>query len=180
MIYHEKQVFGFEFPEIIYHYGVYQTFFNTFPQKVKFTADLPSESDFKNNTEPKLLIFDDLMTEMNEDIQQLFTRGSHHMNLTVIFVTQNLFSKNRFFRTVSLNTHYIILLRNLRDKLQIRTLAYQLAPNNYKAVLEAYDDAVRLKFGYLFIDSSPNAEINRQFHTNIFGQNGGRICYEVK
>lgn len=40
---------------------------------------------------PRLVILDDLMREANGSVVDLFTKGSHHYNLSVIFVTQNVF-----------------------------------------------------------------------------------------
>ena len=45
--------------------------------------------------EPILLIVDDLMQETNETIANLFTKGSHHRNVSVLFLVQNLFPKKQ-------------------------------------------------------------------------------------
>ena len=60
---------------------------------------------------PVLLVIDDLMQETNETVANLFTKGSHHRNVSVMFLAQNLFPKNKFARTISLNAHYMVLLR---------------------------------------------------------------------
>ena len=38
-------------------------------------------------------------------ISDLFTKGSHHQNITVVYIVQNLFDKGRFHRAISLNSH---------------------------------------------------------------------------
>jgi len=55
---------------------------------------------------PTLLIIDDLMSETNQLVANIFTNISHHRNINVLYLTQNLFDKNRFARTISLNAHY--------------------------------------------------------------------------
>jgi len=40
-----------------------------------------------------LVVYDDLMDEADERMTRLFTRGSHHRNVSVIFMVQNVFNK---------------------------------------------------------------------------------------
>ena len=76
------------------------------------------------------MVIDDQMTDAGEDkrIVNLFTGGSHHRNLSVIYFVQNLFHQGRGSRSISLNSDYLILFKNLRDKLQILTVAKQMHP----------------------------------------------------
>jgi len=56
------------------------------------------------NCEPSLVILDDLLTDVySKQVCELFTRGSHHRNISVILITQNLFHQGRFCRDISLN-----------------------------------------------------------------------------
>ena len=74
-------------------------------------------------------MFDDQMIDASKDkrIVSLFTRGSHHRNLSVIYIVQNLFHQGKASGSKSLN-HYLVLFKNPRDKLQILTLAKQMYP----------------------------------------------------
>ena len=108
---------------------------------------IPTEqeiSDFseKFNHKHWLLIFDDLITEMCADKNtiHIFTRTIHHMNMTLIYSSQNVFSKNS--RTQSLNTHYFLLTRNYRDLNQVKYLLSQIFPGKGKEALLAYKDAI--------------------------------------
>ena len=73
-----------------------------------------------------MLILDDQIDEAGESkmLAKLFTKGSHHRNLTVIYLVQNVVKQARSQRTVSLNSHYNVVFRNKRDASQFRTLAY--------------------------------------------------------
>ena len=42
----------------------------------------------------------------NKRIVNLYTRGSHHRNLTVIYIEQNLFYQGKDIQSISLNSHY--------------------------------------------------------------------------
>ena len=79
-----------------------------------------------DSSQPKLLIIDDLMGNFDEKLVDLFTKKSHHKNLSVSQIIQNLFHKSKSHRTVSLNVHYLSLFKNPRDVTQVRHLAKQM------------------------------------------------------
>ena len=70
---------------------------------VRFHEGVPA--DFNNIGEkPCLVILDHLLNSTySKDVCDLFTKGSHHMNISVILITQNLFHQGKFFRDISLN-----------------------------------------------------------------------------
>ena len=91
-----------------------------------------------------LLIIDDLMSETDSRVTKLFTKGSHHKNASVIYISQNLFHKGKENRYISLNSHYLILFKNPRDALQITHLGRQIFPDKGKYFREAFTDATSL------------------------------------
>lgn len=64
---------------------------------VKVHYGLPEYSHIFASKLPKLFIIDDQMTEAASSniMETLFTRDSHHENITVIFVVQNYFKNNQ-------------------------------------------------------------------------------------
>lgn len=162
--------------KIIYCYGEYQDVFSHY-SNILFHEGLPDLSKFVGNTEPILLILDDLMSEATLEISNLFTKYSHHRNLSVIYLSQNLFDKNKHARTMSLNTHYIVLFKNSRDVTQISTLARQMYPNNSKFMIESYRDAVKPNYHYLLIDLKPNTDDRIRLRTNIFPDEWPIVAY---
>ncbi|KAF0138338.1 MAG: hypothetical protein FD143_3683, partial [Ignavibacteria bacterium] len=115
-------------------------------------------------------IIDDLMSSAADSkrISKLFTQESHHRNLTVIFIIQNLFNQGREMRTISLNAHYLVLYKNPRDKSQIRYLANQIYPENSKFLSSVYQDATSSPHSYLVIDLHPETPEQFRILTNIF------------
>jgi hypothetical protein len=76
---------------IVYCYGVWQKEFDEMKELgIEFVQGLYDTSEFSASTR-NLVIYDDLMDECANDksIQDLYTRGSHHMNISVILLTQN-------------------------------------------------------------------------------------------
>ena len=70
-----------------------------------------------------ICIIDDLMqnTSGNHLVENLFT-NSRHLNLSVVFISQNLFYTGKKCRTISLSSTYIVVFKNPRDQSQIHHL----------------------------------------------------------
>jgi GTPase SAR1 family protein len=97
--------------------------FNLFDVTVEFIKGIPEDLAF----DPKInniLIIDDLMADCkdNQNVADFFTRRSHHENISVIFLSQNIFMKGSCARDISLNSSYLILFDNPRDRQQIRVV----------------------------------------------------------
>jgi len=152
--------------KIVYCYGEYQQLFCNYPQVV-FHRGLPDSNDF-DGSEPTLLVIDDLMHETNETVVDLFTKGSHHRNVSVMYLAQNLFPKNKFARTISLNAHYMVLFKNPRDASQFANLARQMYPKKSQFAVEAYKDATREPYSYLLVDLRPEQDDDLRLRTNVF------------
>ena len=116
-----------------------------------------------------LIVMDDQMIEAGKDnrIVNLFTKGSHHRNLSVIYIVQNLFHQGKGTRSISLNSHYLVLFKNPRDKLQILTLAKQMYPSETAWFIKEYEEAVRRPYGYLFVDLRPTTPDRCRLRTNV-------------
>jgi len=82
---------------------------------IEFREGLPCPEDY--SIDPfslKLVIIDDLMRESS---RRRSIKGSHHKNLSVILISQNLFhqERGRVQRDISLNANYITVFKNPRD-----------------------------------------------------------------
>lgn len=151
---------------VIYCYGVWQSLFDTM-KNIDFVEGLPTSFDSYCDGNHNIIIIDDLQDEAtkSKEVEYLFTRGSHHKNLTVIFINQNLFYQNKHARTLALNTHYTVLFRNPRAASQIRTLRSQ---TGLKYLEDAYADATKPNFGYLVVDLHPASNKDYRLRTCIF------------
>ena len=156
--------------KIIYCYAIWQNVYDHIQSKyphVTFNKGILSLDELSASTK-NLIIIDDLMESCskNDDVNNLFTRQSHHMNTSVMYITQNLFSQGKYSRTISLNAHYLILMNNPRDRAQILALARQMFPTNPNYLMECYEDATKDKYGYLFLDLKPTSKYRIQ--TGVF------------
>ena len=176
-----KSLFGFYFDRIIYLSG------QTFP-KFEYIFGIPIEK-FSNLSEftlseinpqlNNLIILDDNMHQVSNNllISDLFTKISHHCNITVILLVQNLFPKSKYMRDISINSTYLILMSNPRDKLQIKTLSSQIDGSGILFIYEAFLDATQNKpFSYLFLDFDQHTPEELRVRAGIF-PNEEQICY---
>lgn len=163
-------------PKVLWCYGIYSPLYSKPIQgiHVKYHDGLVSENSILED-KPDLVVIDDLMWSSNDrTLCDLFTRGSHHLNFSVIFITQNLFTKGKFMRDISLNSQYFIVMRSMRIKGQVITLSKQIYHNNSKFLVEAFDHSTKEPFGYLVIDLHPSDRIDDKLRvrTRIFPVNG--------
>lgn len=175
---HAKAVIEPPPERILYCYGAYQEMFSKI-EGVEFKEGLPSPDEF-DGKEHSLVIIDDLMHETNAVVSKLFTKGSHHTNTCVIYITQNIFNQNKETRNIALNTQYLVLFKNVRDKLQITYLARQMYPANPKHMIESYTDATSEPYSYLFVDLKPNAIESHRLKACIFPDDEHNYVYVPK
>lgn len=162
---------------IVYIYSCWQPLYNELLKirDINFVQDLPESlcddtllPPEKNN----LLIIDDLMNDAsnNIEVQNVFTKYVHHRNLSCIYLVQNLFIQGKASRTISLNTNYLVLFKNPRDKYQISLLGRQMFPGNVKYFMEAYNDATKQPYGYLMIDYKAKTPDLLRLRTNLLAE----------
>ena len=155
---------------ILWLYAEDQPLYHSGLKHVSFKQGIPDDIEtIFQASKRNLLVLDDLMTQAHSDqrLTRLFSVGSHHRNLSIIFIIHNLFHYGKEMRTLSLNSHYIILFKNPRDKLQISTLARQMYPGNSQFLMESFYDATKEAHGYLLIDLKPTTEDQLRIRTGI-------------
>ena len=139
---------------------------------IEFIRGIPSNLEhdsYFDIRQRNLMVIDDQLAHAGEDkrIVNLFTRGSHHRNLSIIYIVQNLFHQGKGSRSISLNSHYLVLFKNPRDKLQVLTLAKQMYPRNTDFFINHYEQAVQRHFGYLLVDLKTTTQDNCRLRTNV-------------
>ena len=121
-----------------------------------------------------VIVIDDLYDDVNsiKNFNDLFTKISRHNEITVIFITQNLFHQGGKHRTRNLNVQYLVIFKNPRDQTIINFLSNQAFPLNKKFLIDAFNDATSKPHGYLFIDFTQRCEDEIRVRADIFNKNG--------
>lgn len=124
------------------------------------------------------VVIDDLLTETakNEKMTNLFTRAVHHRNINVFCLIQNIFFKSNVIRNLNLNSNYIVLFKNIRDRTQVSMFARQFYPHNPSFVVNAFNDATSKPYGYLLIDLHPKTADEFRIRSEIFNSFNGKPC----
>ena len=85
---------------------------------IEFVKGIPTaleQDSYFDVSKRNLIVFDDQMIDAGKDkrIVNLSTRGSHHRNLSIIYIVQNLFHQGKGSRRISLNSYYLVQIANL-------------------------------------------------------------------
>ena len=93
---------------------------------------------------------DDQITEAGklEETTNLLTQGSHRRNITVVNIVQNVFDNGKVHRTISLNSHYMVLFKNHGDEGQMRSPAKQVFPTKVKFFMDSHREATKKDHGH--------------------------------
>ena len=122
---------------ILWCFGQWQPLYGKIQRRIswiKFVQGIPdylNSSQYINFGKRNLLNFDDLMPEAKCDqrIADLFTKRSHHRNISIVYPTKNLFPQGKACRDIDLNTQYLVLFNNPIDRQQVATLARKIYPS---------------------------------------------------
>ena len=81
---------------------------------IEFVKGIPAaleQNSYFDVNKRNLILFDGQNIDASKDkrIVNLFTRGSHHRNLSVIYIVQNLFYQGKGSCSISLNSQYLVL-----------------------------------------------------------------------
>ena len=172
---------------IIYFYNQWQPSYDELDSVINITwiEGAPTMDQIRELTMPhkdrgSIVVIDDFMTSLDKSLMELFTVYAHHGNCSTLFLSQNLFDKNPHFRTVSLNSTYISIFKNPRDKLQISAFARQINPTNSKFVIESYLAATKAAYSYLFFDNHQKTDDNFRLRSRILPHERPMIIWMPK
>lgn len=118
------------------------------------------------------VIIDDQALNVTKDVAELFSVGSSRRNCNIIFITQNLFGKQKASRDISLNCSYVVLFKNPRDQISVQTFFRQMDPQNAGTLQDIFKDATSRGYSYLFMDFQQSTHEMDKLLANIFSENG--------
>ena len=163
---HNKEIVANSPRRVVWCYGIWQAEFAL--DNYEYHQGLPSVEILDQGD--MILVIDDLMQEAKSSsvVSDIFTKYSHHKNITCICLLQNLFPRGSEMRNISLNSNYIVLMKNCRDRAHIRHLATQMYPGNSAFLSKAYEDATRSPYSYLFLDFRNTTSEKLRVRTGVF------------
>jgi len=149
---------------------LYDVIAKTVIPKVEFVKGIPfdlEEDGYLNPRDNNVIVLDDLMSSSAKDsrITDLFTEGSHHRNLSVVAINQNLYYAKD--PTQRRNSHYLVLFNNPIDQQLVVTFARQMYPDNVAYFMHHFKEATSRPHGHLLIDLKPDTPNNMRLRSNV-------------
>ena len=148
---------------------------------VKFQDGIPGfELLPKWFPEGGLLVFDDPMKEGGNDkrVLDMFTKHSHHHNITVMYLCQDIFPPGKYCKSISRNAHYIVAFKNPRDQLGMRNLLLQAFPTRWQDVHDTFRRVTERPFAYMLLDFHSKSDDNLRIITHLLKEEGCMRCYQ--
>ena len=165
-----------------YCYGAWQPGFRRLQKRgVQFHEGVPDVESL-SDWFPRggVFVLDDLMAEGSNDknVLDLFTKHSHHRNITVLYLCQDMFPPGKYAKSISKNAHYIVAFKNPRDQLGMRKVLLQAFPHRWNAVQRTFQTVTDRLFGYLVLDLHPKSPDDRRVVSHLLKDEGYVRVYQ--
>ena len=101
-----------------------------------------------------------------------FTKHSHHQNITVLYLCQDMFPLAKYAKNIFRNAHYVIAFKNPRDQLGMRNLLLQAFPTCWQDMMDVYQKATERPFGYTVLDLHPASDNRKRVFSHLLTHEG--------
>ena len=165
----ESDIISPEPKKVVWCYAEYQPLYDEMKEAGlidEFVEGLDFETHVDGIT-PTLLVIDDLQDETSSDstVANLFKRGCHHRNLSVMFLVQNLYFHGKKSVDIRRNSLYVVVFKNPQDKLQIQRFAQSAFPGKVAYIMQLYEALGPHE--YLLFDFTQEADDDVRIRTGI-------------
>ena len=173
MIKHKDTLFRHPIQRVWWFYGIESSFHEELKTlNVHMKQGLPSQDDFSQIERYDLVILDDLQQESKtrEDITNLFLKATHHKEFFAVQINQYIYG-DKEQRMRNSNVHYYVAFNNPRNQQQLGQFVSKMFPRgNVNHIYRIFHDILNKegKYGYLFIDFTPQCEPNLRLRSNLF------------
>lgn len=173
-----------KFKSIVWFYGSKNSL-QGIPSDVRkkithFVQGIPDNLEEFCVPKPAIYIFDDLCSEAfnNPEILNLFIRGVHHDDITILVTSQANFLRERYARLCSLNCQYIVQFPSPRDAGQFAYLARQVLPDQWRDLVSAYSEHTATPYQPFLLDLHPSCPTPwARFRGNILPDEECSVVY---
>lgn len=97
-------------------------------------------------------------------------KQARHRNVSTALLSQNLFTKAKHGRGISLNASHICIFRCIRDRSQLAFFCRQVLPQNAKNLASLFAENCSEPYSYIFFDFNQTTPNYLRFLTNIFDE----------
>ncbi len=166
---------GEKIKNVVFAYCVWQPLYSMLKEKgivTQFIQKKPSCADFISLVEKykddggSIFCMDDMMSDLDVDFMKIVTVHTRHYNTSTFILFQSLFPPDKLARQISLNVKYLHIHKNPRENAQIATIARQLAPKDWKWIVEAYHAISSEPHACLLIDMTQTREEGLRYRSH--------------
>ena len=100
------------------------------------------------------IVFDDFLTQLTAEFLDMFLVGNHHKNLTIVFLTQELFF-NDILKTIRRNTHFFVFLGSLDKNSVFRILSVDLDKLEMEKIKKGFKRIMKKPYKHIVYDRFP-------------------------
>ena len=119
--------------------------------------------------ENRMIVIDDLMSETKGGtVSNLFTKGAHHLNISVVYITQNMFFQNGEMRSIFLNAHYKVMFNNKGDMTQLTNLNTKMFPGKPQFLQSVMKSVCASPYPYIVLDVHPKTPDELTVRSHVF------------
>lgn len=146
---------------------------------------LPDLQVLYNTLLPKLVVIDDQISKIasSPDMNDLFTRGSHHHSVSVIYTSQNYFEPTKFGKNLSRNSPIKCFFYDRTDAQLLKTVSQQMFPSNPNFLYKNFqflNKKFPQEYNYLIIDGDSKSKMRQLFiRSKIFPNEKGGIIQPI-
>ena len=178
LILHRDECFTSPPREILWFYKVesaVKNLIHELPASVQYFQGLPEKEAIQEMDAevPRLIVIDDQEDSVDSSkiIKELFTVYSHHLNITVVFIVQNIYLKAKFMKSVTDQAQYLIHTKAAKGSQQLRSLGGQIfGKNGSRFVNWAMNHAFEndSPYAYLLFDMHNLSKNWQRLRANVF------------
>ena len=157
----ELLVDGSQIQNVVFFYAQWQDIYSQLRDEgvvTKWVNSFPTVEEFQALAKPfvnkggSICIFDDFESEIGPSLGQIVRVTARHMQTSIFILHQSLFPPQKFARQISLNVRFIHLAKSPRENAQVRFLARQMSPDDWRWICEAFTHVTEQPFRYLLLD----------------------------
>jgi hypothetical protein len=146
---------------IIFYYAAWQPVYEELKKDgvvTKWVNKMPTNAEFvdavkfHNDRGGSIVIIDDFMGAVGPEMANIVCVSSRHNNVSTFILFQSLFPSDKSARLISRNVKFIHLHKTPRDNAQVRFLASQLCPGNFRWIVKAYHEATSQPYSCFLFD----------------------------
>ena len=152
---------GANIKNVVFYYASWQDIYDEIKTQgivSKWVQRMPTNEEFIDDVQDfkrdggSIVVIDDFMSEISKELVDIVTVSARHNNASTFILFQSLFPTDRLARQISLNVKYIWVFKNPRENAQFNYLVRQIAPQDYKWMVEAYHSATTDPYTYILLD----------------------------